>query len=118
MPRMSDPTATRAKKRATLLEQKAAILAELAQLDAAQRTADRQDRLTKQAQVGKLADDAGLLAYDLERLEQAFVWLAETLAHGHGSERDPTAQTTSDQDAAAGVLAATTTLKEEDHAQP
>lgn len=78
--RTVDPIATLAKQRATLLARQAQIRAKLADNETAQRTRDRQARVAKQGQVGKLADDAGLLGYDVDVLEKAFARLAVELA--------------------------------------
>lgn len=49
----------------------------------------QQERDAKHVQVGKLADDAGLLAYDLATLADAFVRLARTLKERHdGHDHD------------------------------
>lgn len=53
------------------------------------RESEQQARDAKQALVGKLAEDAGLLAYDLATLADAFVRLARTLKERHdGHDHD------------------------------
>lgn len=69
MPRQNASLAVR---REALLKKKQALLDDLASLDAQQRDFDRAQRLKQQAAVGKLADEAGLLAYDLETLHKLF----------------------------------------------
>jgi hypothetical protein len=62
-----------------LLRKKAEIQASLAVLEARQRQLDFDERRRLYAQVGKLADAAGLLTYDLGVLEKAFARLGATL---------------------------------------
>jgi ABC-type transporter Mla subunit MlaD len=66
-----------------------------ARLEAALRHMQREERRKLQAEVGKIADAAGLLAYDLPTLMQAFTRLAAAL--GAGADTPPGA--TGDADA-------------------
>jgi len=63
------------------LAHNAAVLA--AQL----REGDQAARQRLRQQVGKLADDAGLLAYDLACLEKAFLRVVDTLREEHRDVR-------------------------------
>ena len=62
-----------------LLVEKSSVQDAIAETNRKLRELDRQAREALHAQVGKLADDAGLLAHDLGTLEKAFARLAETL---------------------------------------
>jgi hypothetical protein len=46
------------------------------------RALDQQARRRRQAEVGRLADEVGLLAYDLEVLRRVFADVAATLTQG------------------------------------
>jgi ABC-type transporter Mla subunit MlaD len=92
MPRPPDGLTKAQRDEARLRQQLAAVQAEraakltqTARLEAQLRRLAREQRGTLQAEVGKLADAAGLLAFDLPTLEKAFARLAEALGSGEGT---------------------------------
>lgn len=66
-------------RKTELLANRVTLNSTLATISAQLRTRNRENRLKRQAVVGKLAAEAGLLAYDLETLQTAFQQLAVTL---------------------------------------